>query len=117
MAARTRTWSLLNPHLTRRPSSCDFRSKICFRYRQAATPLTGNDLAACRFSEVNALPLRSRRSSFLSFSASAFFLSTRQMPASFDVVATVSAFYVSRAVTPVIDLSRFDVSLLDTREA
>lgn len=32
------------------------------RYRQAATPLTGNDLAACRFSEVNfSPPLGDRR--------------------------------------------------------
>lgn len=33
-----------------------------FRYRQAATPLMGNDLAACRFSEVNfSPPLGDRR--------------------------------------------------------
>lgn len=78
--------------------------------RQMATPLTGNDLAACRFSEVNfSPPLRNRRP----FSFPAAVLSMRQTPAFFDV-AIVSAFYVSRSHAGHRSLF-FDELLLDTR--
>lgn len=78
--------------------------------RQMATPLTGNDLAACRFSEVNfSPPLRNRRP----FSFPTAVLSMRQTPAFFDV-AIVSAFYVSRSQVGHRSLF-FDELPLDTR--
>lgn len=92
-------------HPARRPSSHDFHSKIRFLLGKRLRHWRETILRHAVSQKQTLWPLRSRGSSFLFFSVSAFFLSTRQMPALFDVAVTVSAFYVSRAVTPVIDLS------------